>query len=559
MASAAEIRSRPAAPWLYGPGTDLLLGCGIGYSVLLVAFLLFDAGSVVGAWMPVAAAFLAIAANTPHYGATLLRVYENAADRRKYVFFTVHVTIALTALMVAGMHWVWIGSALITLHFTWSPWHLAGQNYGIALMFARRRGVEVTPLAKRLFYASFLCSFLLVFLLAHGIFEGAGIQPSYQREVYTFLPLGIPKAVAQWGLVLVGIAYVGSTVGAAALMLRRARLGEVAPSLCLVVLQALWFGVPSAMIAMGDLRPGAFATTLIWVNIAHAIQYLWITSYYARRGDGAQGMPAYLLKALAWGSVATVFPVMLFAPTVLGPLPFHAGLAILVFAAVNLHHFMLDGAIWKLRDGRVAGVLIRSRPAAPERPEPIGTTGTPGATAGLGRRAVYVVGLLCCAVAFWGLVENRLQMRAIERGDLERAARSNERLAWIGRESHAVHQQLGMRYAKRKEWDLARRHLERSLAIHPSVEAWQTLGRVHSETGELRAARDALEAALALSPEHLASLRLLAEVSTDLGDPVRARELLEHAATLAPANHAIRSALVRARREESLLEASTGL
>ena len=33
---------------------------------------------------------------------------------------------------------------------------------------------------------------------------------------------------------------------------------------------------------------------------------------------------------------------------------------LLVASVVNLHHFVLDGAIWKLRDGRVARVLLRT-------------------------------------------------------------------------------------------------------------------------------------------------------------------------------------------------------
>src|SRR6202034_4761608 len=34
----------------------------------------------------------------------------------------------------------------------------------------------------------------------------------------------------------------------------------------------------------------------------------------------------------------------------------------LIFTAlINIHHFILDGAIWKLRDGRIAAVLLNTR------------------------------------------------------------------------------------------------------------------------------------------------------------------------------------------------------
>ena len=38
----------------------------------------------------------------------------------------------------------------------------------------------------------------------------------------------------------------------------------------------------------------------------------------------------------------------------------------LVAAMVNIHHFMIDGAIWKLRDGRVARALIRREAPGPD-------------------------------------------------------------------------------------------------------------------------------------------------------------------------------------------------
>ena len=52
-------------------------------------------------------------------------------------------------------------------------------------------------------------------------------------------------------------------------------------------------------------------------------------------------------------------PALVFAPQVLGGLPYDLGLGLMVASAVNLHHFVLDGAIWKLRNTRVAGVLLR--------------------------------------------------------------------------------------------------------------------------------------------------------------------------------------------------------
>jgi hypothetical protein len=96
----------------------------------------------------------------------------------------------------------------------------------------------------------------------------------------------------------------------------------------------------------------------VWISTAHGIQYLWVTAYYAGKADTAQRPMPFVGKALLAGS-ALYLPVFLFAPVLLGPAaPYSAGAAVLGFAVINLHHFILDGAIWKLRDGRVARALV---------------------------------------------------------------------------------------------------------------------------------------------------------------------------------------------------------
>ena len=42
-------------------------------------------------------------------------------------------------------------------------------------------------------------------------------------------------------------------------------------------------------------------------------------------------------------------------------------------ALVNIHHFILDGAIWKLRDGRIAALLLDTRARMASTAEGMGT------------------------------------------------------------------------------------------------------------------------------------------------------------------------------------------
>src|SRR5208283_4027770 len=94
--------------------------------------------------------------------------------------------------------------------------------------------------------------------------------------------------------------------------------------------------------------------------VLHSAQYLWITSYYQRREARAAGqsdwrMATYFLTLVA-GGIALFIP----GPWIVSRL-FHADFAasFLTFTAiVNIHHFILDGALWKLRDSRIASMLI---------------------------------------------------------------------------------------------------------------------------------------------------------------------------------------------------------
>lgn len=134
---------------------------------------------------------------------------------------------------------------------------------------------------------------------------------------------------------------------------RAAGLRSIAPAVCVVGSQSLWFVVPAITRNFG-LSPNVDPLGLnrarysfLWVALAHAAQYLWITASYAEATERTRSAPAFQLNALAVGSAAWTAPALLFAS------------GVLVAATVNVHHFMLDGVIWKLCDRRVAEPLPR--------------------------------------------------------------------------------------------------------------------------------------------------------------------------------------------------------
>ncbi|MCZ6569664.1 MAG: tetratricopeptide repeat protein [Deltaproteobacteria bacterium] len=542
--------------WLYGPIPDLLLGCGAGHALVILLFFVPIVQNGVDPWLVLGAGLLSLFTNTPHYGATLLRVYEQREERQRFAIFTVWITIALCGLFVAGLHYTLLGSLLVTIYATWSPWHFSGQNYGLALMLMRRRGVDVDPGTKRLLYTSFILCFALTALLLHTESGAIGLAPvpAAISGEYSFLSLGIGSNVANALFPLIGVAYLGTLGLLGKRLLALGSLRDLAPAAMLVATQALWFSLPALLRYTNAFTTTNIAFGAFGISIAHSVQYLWISSYYAANAAHRARLAPYLGKTVLAGCAVVVFPGLIFAPALLGTVPYNAGLGILLFAVVNLHHFLLDGAIWKLRDGLVAKVLLRSpSEATAASPDPV-------APPGRLRPLVWAVGAIGLLVAAFYSVEVEFGInRALRAQDLERVETATRNLRWIGREDFRIHQQLADAMARRTfrsaveagssgpEIDCsdAQRHYEESLRIHASVEAWLGLPNVHYTLGDYPAAHASYAAALDLDPRHFRSHNRLGELWLTEGKLVRARASLERAAALAPKDTRTQKALDR--------------
>jgi tetratricopeptide (TPR) repeat protein len=543
--SDVAVGSDARGSWLYGPAIDLLLGAGVGYLVSIPLLLLWSGAAGVHAWPVALGAMFALLISGPHYGATILRVYERREDRRKYALFAVWVTLALCGLFVVGLNDVLVGSLLVTAYATWSPWHFSGQNYGLALMFLRRRGVVVERRAKRLLYGSFVLSCALAVLVLHGeaYRVATASVPVSAISVFQFMSLGLPQGFVRVAVPLTALAYLASLAGAAALLLRHARVRDLLPAACLVGVQALWFALPGALRVMANLPLEGLAFSVIWISAAHAVQYLWVTSYYARREDPSLRVVPYLGNALLAGSTVTLVPALVFAPAMFGSVPWDIGLAILLFSVVNLHHFILDGAIWKLRDGRVARLLLRDAPT--EAGEPVA-----GSRSAWLRPAISVLGLASLGVAGLDLWEREFVINRAGT-DADKGLRASQRLAWIGRDSPLLHTQLGDLLASQGRLPAALDAYDRSLELYATAPAWIGLGRIRANQGRWPEASAAFTSAVALDPQNVTAQAFAGRAWLELGRPDLAKSNFERALELAPASQPVRELLRRAIAAES--------
>jgi tetratricopeptide (TPR) repeat protein len=338
-------------PWIYRPWIDLLIGCGAWSAPLLL--LAFYATSTYSRAWAVAFYFLALLCNYPHFMATVYRAYHTRTEFAKYRIFTVHIALLLALAGVVAHVWYPLLPWIFTLYICWSPWHYTGQNFGLLMMFARRSGLAPSSVERNAIHLSFLASFLLLMLSFHTGPSGDAL----------ILSLGLPAKFTLPARAVLAVVFVLACGWALISMARRSSLRAIVAPLTLAVTQFLWFLLP-AMIELfsGQEVPQTRYSSGV-LAVLHSAQYLWITSYYQarearERGEANWKFSRYLLTLVA-GGIALFIPGPWIASRI-----FHADFAasFLTFTAlVNIHHFILDGALWKLRDSRVAAFLLNTK------------------------------------------------------------------------------------------------------------------------------------------------------------------------------------------------------
>jgi tetratricopeptide (TPR) repeat protein len=356
----ADEAGSPRSPWVYRPWIDLLMGCG-AWSAPLLLFTNYVSQNSTKTWS-FAFYFLALLFNYPHFMATVYRAYHSYDEFAKYRFFTVHVALLLACAGLIAHLWYPLLPWIFTLYICWSPWHYTGQNFGLLMMFARRAGLSPTEAERHALHLAFIASYLmLLFSFQTGASNDALI-----------LSLALPAKFTLPARAILGLFFLGASGWALVSLARRSTWKALLPSVTLVTTQLLWFLLPAAIeiLSAREVPQTRYSSGIL--AVLHSAQYLWITSYYQEKEARAAGQTSwsfakYLLTLVA-GGIALFIP----GPWLVSRV-FHADFAssFLTFTAlVNLHHFILDGAIWKLRDSRIASLLLGSSNASDSAASP---------------------------------------------------------------------------------------------------------------------------------------------------------------------------------------------
>ena len=508
--------------WIYRPWLDLTVGCGAWSAPLLLLVYVLAAPDV-QTW---ALAFYALALvfNYPHFMATIYRAYGSRQEFSKYRVFTVHFTVFLLVTGVLVHLSPTLAPWLFTVYITWSPWHYTGQNYGLLMMFARRNGAAPTAGERRALYGSFVASYVMLFLSFHS-----GL--SLDRFV---ISLGIPNALAFWGQLVAAAMFVVLGVGALWRFTRRIGLAAMSAPLTLFVTQVLWFVLPTAL-ERGyglDIPQARYSSGML--AILHATQYLWITSYYARREAAGQGVwrPWSYFLALVVGGIALFIPGPWLVSYVFR---YDFATSFMMFTAlVNIHHFILDGAIWKLRDGRIAALLLDTRERVATTTEGVGSVF--GAAAGWllgatrGARLVRVGAVLSlCLIAGLDQVRYYLGLDGANVSGLRASARLNPY-------DPTVQTRLARLLSQTGDDVEAETALRRAVALDPTEPVAQhRLGQILVESERRDEAYAHYQQMVGARPRDADALVNLGILAREMGNDVEAIEWWRQAVTVDPA------------------------
>jgi tetratricopeptide (TPR) repeat protein len=450
-----------SGPWIYRPWLDLLVGCG-AWSAPLLAVALLMTPAHTHAWA-MAFYLLAIVFNYPHFMATIYRAYHTRADFDKYKFVTLHVTLLLVLTGVV-MHasprfFPW----LFTLYICWSPWHYSGQNYGLLMMFARRSGAEITAGERRWLRGAFVASYLM--LLAS--FETGGSTDPL------ILSLGLPPKFTFPLRLTFGVAFMVCTFFGFRRLIRAMGVRALVAPLTLAFTQFLWFVLPTLLElnSVSQVPQTRYSSGIL--AVLHSAQYIWITSYYQRREARAAGQKnwhigAYFATLIA-GGIALFIP----GPWLVSYL-FHYDFttSFLIFVSlVNIHHFILDAKLWKLRDKRVAALLVDhggkpSTPAADAIPRP--STKTRALAVRVLSAPAFRISLATLLFLWGGFDQFHFALRTDE-GNLPALLRASQ----INPYDSFVEERIARAETMRGQSDQAVAALTRAVAINPSSIALQ--------------------------------------------------------------------------------------
>jgi hypothetical protein len=328
------------------PVVDLLVMGGLS----IAALALFGIVDVPRERLVALSFALLIVCNYPHFAATSYRLYSSPDNRAQYPYTAYGAPIlVLSGVAASLLSPAFVAPAFVKLFLLWSPFHFSAQTVGLTVLYSRRAGVSLDGLPRR-----FLTAWVFGSFIAAQALGESGLAPQTFYGVQ-YPQLGIPLWVGNYCLTAMYAAMAGFLAWALWWSFSQRRF---LPWILLVpaVAQLCWFVLGASTEGYREFVP-----------FFHSLQYLlvaWILQLKERSDLAAEEATPFRLgrESLKWFGFAILAGYFLFeaVPRILSAWTgLDVALALGVFiAGVQIHHFFVDGVIWKLRNPRVRSPLL---------------------------------------------------------------------------------------------------------------------------------------------------------------------------------------------------------
>ncbi|MFO0936677.1 MAG: hypothetical protein U0798_09220 [Gemmataceae bacterium] len=369
--SAAPAASKPAQPlyFINGPVDFLLIG---GLSIItLIAFYVSDLAKIDAYDKTTGKAhivttitlWLMVVCNWPHFAASSYRLYQTKSNIRQYPMTALALPWVIIAFALASF-WqpLVVAPLFVKLFLVWSPYHFSGQTIGVSLIYFRRAGIRISYWMRLALSTFVYGTFISMSIRAEyglGSFDYYTIKyptfglPDWGRD--TFLHQPILSVITEVIMYMGGIAFLGLS----ALWMKENKRLMPAIVFLPAITQFFWFVVAARMPNYNQMVP-----------FFHSMQYLLIAWSMQMKEtlDRKHERPSilFVLKESAiWSAFVLIGGSLLFSKEFGLPklcmkefdvsIDFAAGI---VLAAVQIHHFFVDGVIWKLKSTSVSSPLM---------------------------------------------------------------------------------------------------------------------------------------------------------------------------------------------------------
>lgn len=284
----------------------------------------------------------------PHVVATYTRLCFDRASLRQHLGLVtwLPVVVLLATLALAGAFGAWI---LTSTYFYWQWWHYTRQSWGIAQIYRRKAGADAAG-PDRLYRAAF---FLLP--LWGVVARSAGGDTRFIGVPLRVIPVAEPVVTITAAAAVVALAAWTATRVAAWVR------GELA------VAHTLYVASHVAVFAVGYLViPGITGGWLV-MNVWHNAQYLlFVWHFNNKRFAGGVDPSAVSLSTLCQTRNAWRYALACVAlsTAAYGGLETFGFATVAVAQAINFHHYVVDGVIWKVRARPIRETLgLATQPA----------------------------------------------------------------------------------------------------------------------------------------------------------------------------------------------------